>query len=175
MVVMSSSSGQTLPDDMHKTTYEYSQILHQRVVQKESISENKAKPGECPSQRGMCSALWNKNKHVFLGIFMYNSVVTSPTLCTVENLLSLLRPICSKWKDLGMVMSMDDDYLDQVFTNNEGDEACLRDLLERYMDNGDFKHNWEEIVAILEKMDENTLASDIYKLHVYPCEFVSVL
>ena len=106
---------------------------------------------------------------------LYNLVVTPHALYTVENLVPILHPICSKWKKLGMVMSVDDDYLDQVFTNNEGDEACLRDLLERYMDNGDFQHNWEEIVAILKKMDENVLASNIYDLHVHPCKYVSVV
>ena len=104
----------------------------------------------------------------------HNSEVMPYALYTVENLLRILHPICSKWKKLGMAMSMDDDHLDQVFTNNEGDEACLRDLLERYMDNGDFQHNWEETVNFLKRIDELSLASDIYKLHVYPCEFVSV-
>ena len=115
------------------------------------------------------------NKWAHMLMILYNLVVTPHALYTVENLLTTLHSICSKWKKLGMVMSMDDDHLDQVFTNNEEDEACLRDLLERYMDNSDFQHNWEEIVAILKEMDENALASDIYDLHVHPCKYVSVV
>ena len=70
-----------------------------------------------------------------------------------------------------MALKMDEDHLDQVFTNNESDEACLRDVLERYMDNGDYQHSWEEIVSVLIKIDEKNLADKIHGLYVYPCKF----
>ena len=52
------------------------------------------------------------------------------------------------------------------------DEECLQEVLERYFDNGDFNHNWEEIVAILRKINENQLADKIYYLHVYSGEIL---
>ena len=44
---------------------------------------------------------------------------------------------------------MDEDQLDEIFTNNETDEACLREMLELYMMRSDLSHSWEEIEAAL--------------------------
>ena len=89
---------------------------------------------------------------------------TSPNLpLTVERLFPALLYLASKWQSLGEALSLDKDRLDEIFTNNETDEACLREMLEVYMMRSDLKHSWEEIHAainivegILEKTDKST-------------------
>ena len=55
MVVLTSPSGQTKPDDMHKTTSEYSQILHGQHPNGEKATqiESNGEPEKCLSQSGM--------------------------------------------------------------------------------------------------------------------------
>ena len=66
---------------------------------------------------------------------------------TMDQLVDHLLPegAASKWQDLGAALSLGEDILDEIFTNNDRDEDCLRDMLERYMMRSDLKHNWEEI------------------------------
>ena len=71
----------------------------------------------------------------------------------LEHLLPGLMGVASKWKSLGEALSLDDDIVDEIFTNNETEEECLREMLERYLMRSDLKHNWEEIE------DEEALAS----------------
>ena len=62
--------------------------------------------------------------------------------------------MASKWKELGETLSLDDDLLDEIFTNNETDGECLRDMLERYLMRIDKNHSSEEIHAALRKIEE---------------------
>ena len=71
----------------------------------------------------------------------------------LEQLIDHLLPVVSKWQELGAALSLDEDILDEMYTNNETDEDCLHDMLERYMMRSDLKHNWEEIDAALEKVN----------------------
>ena len=61
-------------------------------------------------------------------------------------------PHASKWQSLGEVLSLDEDRLDEIFTNNMMDEACLEEMLEHYLQRSDLNHSWEEIEAALEKI-----------------------
>ena len=85
------------------------------------------------------------------------SRVTAPVaVCepiTTERLFSFLRPHASKWQILGIALSLDEDRLDEVFTNNERDEDCLREMLELYMLRSDLNHSWEEVHTALKKID----------------------
>ena len=69
----------------------------------------------------------------------------SPIPFTLEHLLSKLLPHASKWQSLGEALSLDDDRLDEIYTNNETDEACLQEMLEVYVARSDLNHNWDEI------------------------------
>ena len=62
--------------------------------------------------------------------------------------------MASKWKDLGEALLIDDDLLDEIYTNNETDEECLRDMLERYLMRIDGNHSWEDMHAALRKIGE---------------------
>ena len=64
---------------------------------------------------------------------------------TIENLILWLLPVVTKWKEVGEALSLDEDYLDEIFTNNETDEECLQAMLELYFNNSDFDHSWKEI------------------------------
>ena len=74
----------------------------------------------------------------------------------MEHLLLELLPNVSKWQSLGEALSLDEDRLDEIYTNNETDEACLEGMLELYLARTDLNHSWEEIQRALEKIGEST-------------------
>ena len=61
----------------------------------------------------------------------------TPKLVTLEHLLP-------PWQSLGKALSFDEDQLDEIFTNNETDEACLEVMLEQYMARPYLNHSWKE-------------------------------
>ena len=75
---------------------------------------------------------------------------------TTEQLFSFLLPHASKWQSLGLALSLDEDQLDEVYTNNERDEACLQVILELYMMRSDLNHSWKEIHGALEKIQSSS-------------------
>ena len=85
---------------------------------------------------------------------------TGPTpICipfTLEHLLPELMGVASKWQSLGEALSLDEDHLDEIFTNNETDEACLQVMLEVYLARADLDHSWEEIQAALKKIEDES-------------------
>ena len=95
-----------------------------------------------------------------LPVFMISSYVyviptDTPTLepLTVELLFRRLLPHSSKWQSLGEALSLDEDRLDEIFTNNEGEEGCLQEMLEHYTMRSDLNHSWEEIEAALKRIE----------------------
>ena len=78
--------------------------------------------------------------------------------------------MASKWHSLGEALSIDEDHLDNISTNNETDKACLQDMLEFYMENSNFKHNWEEMAYVLRDIDEVTIAEKLQNLHIRHCK-----
>ena len=74
----------------------------------------------------------------------------------------------SKWKLLGEALSFDDDRLDEIFTNNETDEACLQEMLEIYTARPNFKHNWEEIREAIKKIGEETSGMLLHTTSINP-------
>lgn len=59
----------------------------------------------------------------------------------------------SKWKNWGEALSLHEEILIEVFTNNETDEDCLQEMLERYLERSDLKHSWEEIDEALRRVE----------------------
>lgn len=74
---------------------------------------------------------------------------------TVDQLFSALLPYATKWQSLGKALSLSDDQLDEIFTNNEMEEACLQKMLELYMKRSDIDQSWKEINAALNKVRKN--------------------
>ena len=91
-----------------------------------------------------------------------------------DNLFDQLWPLHAQWKKLGSAMSLSEELLDEIFTNNEEDESCFRQVLDYYMGKHDKQHSWEEIVSILKKIEAKELAEKINTLHVYPCKPICV-
>ena len=73
---------------------------------------------------------------------------------TVEYIFPHLLSLASKWQAVGEALSLDEDLLDEIFTNNVTDEACLRNMLELYMKRCGLKHSWEEIREAMRKVEE---------------------
>ena len=92
----------------------------------------------------------------------------------MENLLPLLHSVASKWGFLGEALSLDEDDLDMINTNNETDEACLQDMLEFYEKKSGSQYTWEAIVAVLKKIGQKEIAEKIQGLHVEPCKVVVI-
>ena len=86
---------------------------------------------------------------------------TTTSNFTVENLHQLLISVARKWRELGEILSLKEEILDEIFTNNNTDEACLWKMLVFYMMRSDLHHDWEEITNALLKMGEETLATEI--------------
>ena len=86
----------------------------------------------------------------------------------MEQLLPELLPLASKWQSLGETLSLDEDRLDEIFTNNETDEACLQEMFELYMARSDLNHSWEEVQEALKKIEE----SAIDQLEISPGEVI---
>ena len=78
----------------------------------------------------------------------------TPKPVTLEHLLPELLLLASKWQSLGEALSLDEDELDEIFTNNETDEACLEVMLEHYMARPYLNHSWEEIQKALKQIEE---------------------
>ena len=85
---------------------------------------------------------------------MLSITTDAPSLTpfTLEYLLRELLPLASKWQSLGEALSLDEERLDEIFTNNETDEDCLRVTLEVYMTRPDLDHSWEEIQEVVRKI-----------------------
>ena len=86
---------------------------------------------------------------------------------TTEQLFSILLPHASKWQSLGLALSLDDDRLDEVFTNNEREEDCLREMLELYTMRSDLDHSWEEVHAALQKIESSSELYFLFALNTY--------
>ena len=80
---------------------------------------------------------------------------------------SLGTRLASKRQSLGEALSLDEDRLDEIFTNNETDEACLQEMLELYMARSDLNHGWEEVQKALKKIGED---SAVDQLEISPGE-----
>ena len=64
-----------------------------------------------------------------------------------------------KWKQLGEVIGIDDDLLDEIFTNNERDEECLRAVLEVWMKKSP---TWGTVADSVQMIGEEQLAGSLY-------------
>lgn len=55
---------------------------------------------------------------------------------------------------------MDEDLTDEIFTNNETDEECLKDILEVWLEIS--SPTWEGVADALHKIGEDQLAESLY-------------
>ena len=70
-----------------------------------------------------------------------------------------------KWKRLAEVIGIDEDLVDEIDTNNERDEECLRAVLEVLMKKSP---TWTTVTDSLRKIGEDQLAGSLYlKCEIY--------
>ena len=106
----------------------------------------------------------------FTGILTDSQTITP---FTIENLVKYLLPVADKWKDLGEVLSVTDNILDEIFTNCNSPQDCLREMLKYYLMRSDLVHDWVEITNALRKVGEEALANEISQGRL--CEFDIIL
>ena len=78
----------------------------------------------------------------------------------VENLFAELYPVTSKWEKLGEALGLDEDRLDEIFTNNQSEEECLRDMLEVWFKKS-YKPTWWKVANALHAIGEGQLAEQL--------------
>ena len=79
----------------------------------------------------------------------------------LDNLYTELHPINSKWQQLGEMLGIDEDLLDEIFTNHERDEECLRDMLEMWLKKSE-NTTWRAVTDALRKIGQGQLAELLY-------------
>ena len=69
--------------------------------------------------------------------------------------------MADKWKDIGEILSVTENILDEIFTKCNSPQDCLREMLKYYLMKSDLVHDWVEIANALRKVGEETLSNEI--------------
>ena len=81
---------------------------------------------------------------------------------TLESLLTELHPtVTPKWPKLGELLGLDEDLLDEIFTNTEADEECFRAMLEVWLQKST-NPTWKDVTDALSESGEDQLAEYLY-------------
>ena len=70
--------------------------------------------------------------------------------------MSLLMGVASRWKVISEGFGFDEDLIDEIDTNNEADEACLQDCVEKWV--GRLHPTWKKLSIVLSDVGEDELA-----------------
>ena len=79
--------------------------------------------------------------------------------------MSLLMGVASRWKVISEGFGFDEDLIDEIDTNNETDEACLQDCVEKWV--GRLQPTWKKLSIVLSNMGEDELAQDALNKGMY--------
>ena len=66
-----------------------------------------------------------------------------------------------KWQKFGELLGMDEDLLDEIYTNHVMDEECLRDMLGMWFNKSE-NPTWRAVTDTLRKIGEGQLAESLY-------------
>ena len=78
------------------------------------------------------------------------SIPASPT---VESVMDLLYNMSSRWKEIAGALGFKEDLIDEIDTNNEMDEACLQDCVEKWVFR--MRPSREQLSLILTDLEKN--------------------
>ena len=70
--------------------------------------------------------------------------------------MSLLLAVAGLWKDIAEGLGFDDDMIDEIFTNDDTDEACLQNCVEQWFRKLD--PTWQKLSRVLSDMGQESLA-----------------
>ena len=62
-----------------------------------------------------------------------------------------------KWQELGQQLGIDEDLLDEIYTNNQRDEECLRAILEVWLQIS-MNPKWSDVTDAILKIGKDHLA-----------------
>ena len=71
--------------------------------------------------------------------------------------MSLLYCVAGRWKMIASGLGFNEDLIDEIDTNNETDEACLKDCVEKWAD-----PSWERLSLVLRDLGEESLAQQAW-------------
>ena len=69
--------------------------------------------------------------------------------------MSLLWSVAIHWRAIAEGLGFDEDHIEEIFTNNETDGACLQDCVEQWMRLGP---TWKKLALVLSDVGEDSLA-----------------
>ena len=70
--------------------------------------------------------------------------------------MALLWGVAEKWRLIAGALEFDEDLIDEVDTNNETDEACLEDCVEKWVTR--LGPSWQTLSHVLTDIGEESLA-----------------
>ena len=81
---------------------------------------------------------------------------------TLETVFTELHPtVVEQWQKLGELLAMDEDLLDEIFTNNETNEDCLKAVLEVWLQKST-NLTWTDVTHALKELGNVELAESLY-------------
>ena len=90
--------------------------------------------------------------HFFFAYYIWSALRVRPL--TSESLFTELHPtVTSQWQKLGELLGVDEYRLDEIYTNNEEEEECLRVMLQLW-----FRNPQVNVADALKTIGENQLA-----------------
>ena len=66
-----------------------------------------------------------------------------------------------QWKKLGELLRIDEDLLDEIFTNNETNEDCLKAVLEVWLQKST-NLTWKDVTRALKELGNVGLAESLH-------------
>ena len=70
--------------------------------------------------------------------------------------MSLLVGVAGRWRMIAEGLEFDEDLIDEIDTNNERDEDCLQDCVEKWISR--LQPSWEKLSLLLTDLEEEDLA-----------------
>ena len=64
--------------------------------------------------------------------------------------------VAGRWKMIAEGLGFNEDLIDEIYTNNEMNEACLQDCVEQWV--ARLQPTWEALSVVLSDMGEYALA-----------------
>ena len=81
--------------------------------------------------------------------------------------MSLLVGVAGRWKEIAEGLEFDEDLIDEIDTNNERDEDCLQDCVEKWISR--LQPSWEKLSLLLTDLGEEELAQQAWSGGSVPC------
>ena len=104
---------------------------------------------------------------LYLGHVTNHPPLTQPSSINPENLFAALHPAMThKWNEFGESLGINEDLIDEIYTNSETDEECLKEILDVWIKKS--SPTWKEVADSLKSIGEKKLAESLYikrKLH----------